>query len=285
LLINVSGVNPLRDWTKEIPRRILIDTDPVFTQIRHLTDPSAKHRAKQHNLFFSFGERISSGESSVPSDGFPWQATRQPVVMDCWKAVPAPSKKRFTTVMQWQSYPAVQYHGKRFGLKADSFEQFLDLPSRIDGTLELALGSSSAPREELRSRGWQLVNPLEITRDLWTYQDYIKRSTAEFSVAKQGYVTTNSGWFSERSACYLASGRPVVLQDTGFSRFLPGGFGLHSFHDIASAVAAIESIMSHYLRQCESAREIAYEFFNSDFVLNNLFERTFTLESDDDSEQ
>jgi hypothetical protein len=273
LLVNVSAVNPLRDWTMGVPVRVLIDTDPVFTQVRHLTDEAARARANCHNVFLTFGELFGFAGCAIPADGFPWIPTRQPIVLDAWPVARPPANARFTTVMQWESYPSVQYNGQRFGTKKDSFAEFQALPNQVEADLEIALGSNSAPRKELQQSGWRLADPLAVTRDPWTYQEYLQGSLGEFSVAKQGYVVSHSGWFSDRSACYLASGRPVVTQDTWFSHLLPSGAGLHAFHNCESAVAAIERVISAPRREAASAREIAMEFFDARKVLSNLIDQ------------
>jgi hypothetical protein len=136
---------------------------------------------------------------------------------------------KFTTVMQWESYAAPEYGKIRYGMKSDSFGPYIDLPQRTGAILELAVGSPTAPRALLVSEGWEVRNPLEVALDPWTYQHYIHQSKAEFNVAKHGYVISRSGWFSERSAAYLASGRPVVTQETGFSDWLEVGSGVMPF--------------------------------------------------------
>jgi hypothetical protein len=276
LLLNLSGVNPLRPWALEVPARALVDTDPVFTQIRHLTDPAAQALAQAHTTFFTFGENIPGGGSGVPVDGFPWQATRQPVVLEAWPVTPGPPMGKFTTVMQWDSYPARVYRGQRYGMKGDSFGPYLNLPARAGAVFELALGSASAPRELLRTQGWELQDPLAVTRDLWTYQRYLAGSKAEFSVAKHGYVASRCGWFSERSACYLASGRPVLVQDTGFTDWLPAGAGVLAFHTPEEAAAGVEEIGRRYEFHCRAAQDLATEYFDARKVLNSLVERALT---------
>jgi len=272
LLLNLSGMNPLRPWLMGIPVRCLIDTDPVFMQIRHLTDPEAWNLALQHTAFFSFGENIGQAMSSIPDDGLPWQVTRQPVVLEAWQSTPGPSKGMFSTVMLWDSYQARDYNGRRYGLKSDSFGPYMDLPEKAGPIFELAVGSPSAPGPVLAGKGWAVRDPREPTRDLWTYQGYIRRSKAEFSVAKHGYVVSCSGWFSERSAVYLASGRPVLVQDTGFSEWLETGNGVIPFNTLDDALAGIEAINSRYEFHCRSARAVAEAFFDAKNVLPRLIE-------------
>jgi hypothetical protein len=279
VLLNISGVNRLVYSLQRIPVRALVDTDPAFTQIRNLTNETARSRAVQHNAFFSFGEAIETGQSTIPNDGFRWQATRQPVVLDAWPMSDGPSHGPFTTVMQWESYPPVEFERGRFGMKSESFDMIRDLPRRVASPLEIALGGETAPRRELQLRGWRIADPLSVTRDPWTYQAYLRSSRGEFSVAKHGYVASGSGWFSERTACYLAMGRPAVIQDTGFSKHIPCGAGLWAFHDTETAAHAIEEVEADYHRQCGVARELAAGYFDSQTVLRSLLERAFSAAS------
>ncbi len=281
LLLNVSGVNPLRSWLLGVPSRALIDTDPAFTQIRHLTDPAARTVAEAHTAFFTFGENIPARRSSVPDDGFPWRPTRQPVVLDTWPATPAPPEGRFTTVMQWDSYPAREHGGRRYGMKSESFGPYLDLPVRCGRVFELAVGSASAPREMLRESGWILRDPLEVTRDPWTYQEYLRGSKAEFGVAKHGYVASRTGWFSERSACYLASGRPVLVQDTGFTDWLSAPGGVVAFRTPEEAADGVGEIVARYEHHAREARAVAAEYFDAGRVLPQLVEQALLADRTD----
>ncbi|MHB8576020.1 MAG: hypothetical protein ACYDCQ_11895, partial [Dehalococcoidia bacterium] len=272
VVLNVSGVNPLRSWLRPVPIRVLIDTDPAFTQIRHLTDVQAHSRAVEHTAFFSFGENFGRSGCTVPDDGLLWRPTRQPVVLDVWPQTTGDPTAKFTTVMQWDSYPARIYAGRHFGMKSASFESFADLPARTERVFELALGSATAPRAELRGKGWSVRNPLAPTRDPWTYQRYIQHSRAEFGVAKHGYVTSHSGWFSERSAAYLASARPVLLQDTGFTDWLRAEAGVIAFRTADEAVDGFHDINERYPTHCRAAREVAEHYFDAGTVLTQLLE-------------
>lgn len=276
LLIDVSLVNTLRPWVLEIPVRVAIDTDPAFTQIRHLTDASARARAAQHTVFFSFGENIATKQAAIPDDGFPWQPTRQPVVLDMWPVTAGPVEGRFTSVMLWNSYDAEDYGGQRYGLKSESFEPYLTLPSRTGVQFELALGGRKFPKAQLEDHGWRIVDPRAPTRDPWSYQHYIHQSKAEFSVAKHGYVVARSGWFSERSAVYLASARPVVVQDTGFSTWLRADGGVLPFTTPDEARDAIETVNARYTFHCQQARLVAESFFDAGRVLTDLLERAMS---------
>jgi hypothetical protein len=273
LVLNLSGMNPLRDWTHVVPVRALVDTDPVFTQVRHLSDPIARARALQHTAFFSYAENIEAGTARIPDDGFTWRATRQPIVLDCWALSAPPPGARYTTVMQWQSYSPVEFDGIRYGTKSMSFEPYIDLPRRTSAQLEMAVGGADAPRDLLRANGWSVQDPLSIATSPWDYRNYISGSRGEFTVANQGYVVSNCGWFSDRSAAYLASGRPVVTQETGFSDWLPVGSGLFAFQTSGEALEAVANIERDYIRHSGEARRLAEEYFDSVEVLSRLTEQ------------
>jgi hypothetical protein len=273
IVLNVSGANPLRPWLMKSPARALIDTDPAFTQVR-LMNSTGRDLLGQHTTLFSFGENIEQCTSTVPQDGLLWHATRQPVVMDLWPVTPGRQCGRFTTAMMWQStYQSMEHEGVRYGQKSDSFGPYVGLPRRVGRVLEIALVSEPSPRRLLKRNGWLLRDGGKTAPDPWTYQRYIQRSKAEFSVAKHGYVVSNSGWFSERSANYLASGRPVVVQDTGFTDWMQTGAGVLPFTNPDQAVAAIEEVSRRYEYHCRAAREVAEEYFDSDKVLTRLIER------------
>jgi hypothetical protein len=280
LLLNMSGKNPLRPWFLNVPSRAFIDTDPVFTQIRHLEDSEARRQASLHTAFFTFGENLPTGCSATPPDGFPWLATRQPIVLDQWPVLPGPVNGRLTTVMLWDSYRGKSYDGLEYGMKSKSFDLILDLPRRVGPVFDLAVGSPHTPKSDLRERGWVVMNPLEVTRTPESYRTFLQSSKAEFSVAKHGYVVSRSGWFSERSAAYLASGRPVITQDTGYSIWLHADSGVLPFHDLESSIQAIEDLESNYDLHCEAARDVAATYFDSDKVLQRLLEQAMNPEPD-----
>ncbi|MCI1193669.1 glycosyltransferase [Calidifontimicrobium sp. SYSU G02091] len=274
VMINVSGINPLRPWLERIPCRVLVDTDPVFTQVDHLQDPERMRFARAHTAFFSFGESIGHSGCTVPDDGLPWQPTRQPLVLRCWQPAPPRPDGAFSTVMLWDSYDRRHWGGRTFGMKAEEMEHVLAMPQRCAGArFEVALGSPTAPHDRLRALGWRVLDPIALTSDPWVYQDYLRASKAEFSVAKHGYVSTASGWFSERSVSYMACGRPVVVQDTGFSRHLPVGDGLLAFRDPDEAVAAVAEVDARYAHHCDAARALVEAHFDARRVLARLLDR------------
>jgi len=270
ILLNLSGVTPLRSWVERIPARVFVDTDPVFTQVRHLKEPAARGRAAAHNVFFSFGENIGHPDCTIPVDGFPWQPTRQPVVLDAWKPTPGDGRHPLTSVMQWGSYAPAEHNGTFYGMKAESFGPYLDLPQKCGERFALAIGSRAEPRRHLERHGWSVTDPREATRDPWTYQAFIASSKAEFGIAKHGYVISRSGWFSERSASYLASGRPVVVQETGFSRWLEAPGGVLPFTTPEEALAQLDALNHGYAFRCRAARATAEEYFESGTVLAQL---------------
>lgn len=276
VLLNISGANPLRQWMRQIPFRAFIDTDPAFEQVSQLTVPERRERADSHNSFFTFGENIPRGFSEVPDDGHLWQATRQPIVMDAWPQSQGNAEADLTTVMQWESYPYREFNGQRYELKGRSFMRYIDLPRRVNDSLLLALGSSNAPREELIANGWKLRDPLATTLTLDSYANFIRTSKAEFTVAKHGYVTTNTGWFSERSANYLASGRPVITQDTGFTEWMKCVGGVLAFNSPEEALARIAELNADYQWHCQQAREVARQYFDARKVLGRLLEQTLS---------
>lgn len=276
LLLNLAAANPLRPWSREIPTRALIDSDPAFTQIRHLTNVAARELALQHTVFFSFAENLGHRGCTVPSDGLPWQATRQPIVLDAWPVTHGRPSGQFTSVLNWDSYPAVEYNGVQYGMKSASFQDYLDLPQRTGRVFTLIVGSATAPHALLRSKGWTTLDPSDqarVTRDPWTYQQFIQESKGEFCINKHGFVVSRSGWFSERSAAYLASGRPVVAQDTGFSSWLQAELGVVAFSNLEEAAAGIEAISRRYELHCGGARAVAQEYFDARVVLPHLIER------------
>jgi hypothetical protein len=177
--------------------------------------------------------------------------------------------------MQWNSYPAVIYGGVRYGLKEDSFGPYMDLPLRVREPLELAVTGPSTPNEALAAGGWRIVDGVKVTTTPGHYRRYIAGSKAEFSIAKHGYAVSHSGWFSERSVAYMATGRPAVLQDTGFTAWMECGAGILPFSDPDQACAAIEEISARYELHCRSAREMAEAYFDSDRVLNALLDDCF----------
>jgi len=270
LYITLSNMNSIPE-TGLCRRRILIDTDPVFTQIRgHGMDESFD----KYHVLYTYGENIHQEGCSVPTAGMRWLPTRQPVVLDLWRTTHGNHNGPLTTIMNWSAYGDREHHGITYGQKDRQFRAFFDLPKKVDQTMELAVDPPDQVAKQLQDGGWSIVDPKAQTITPTAFQDYIVRSKGEFSVAKHAYVVTCSGWFSDRSTGYLASGRPVILQNTGFSRFLPCGEGLLAFDDEHSAETAILGLAVNYEDHCRAARKIAEEYFDSQKVLGELLERS-----------
>lgn len=270
VVLNLSLVNELEHGLDRVTLRIAVDTDPIFTQIRNLSDPSHFALTSSHNRFFTYGANLPN--ATAPDDGFPWAPTRQPVVLRLWPVVPPRENGAFTTVMQWDSYAEREWQGQRYGQKSASFDPFIDLPRRCSERLEVAMGSNSAPRDRLRAHGWRLCNPNEVLLTPQSFQDYVRDSKAEFSIAKHAYVVSQSGWFSDRTTAYLASGRPAVVEDTGFRRWLDVPGGVFAFRTPDEAVEAIELVSKDYIRQCRLAREVAETHFDDQTVVRELLQ-------------
>jgi hypothetical protein len=273
LVLNISG--SLGDLTYPRGRAVwaYLDTDPVFTQVKIAAGNStlAGH-VDAHDVHFTFGETLGD---AVPETGYTWWPTRVPVVLSEWE-VAEEVRPSFTTVMNWTSYKALEYGGVTYGQKDVEFRNYMELPTLAPEVhLEVAMNEGKTarlPRDLLTHKGWRLVDPQVVCPDMDGYRDYIRTSLAEWSVAKNGYVVGRSGWFSMRSANYLASGRPVVVQDTGFSDILPVGEGLLCFTGLDEAVAGISSVLSDPLRHSRAARAIAADYFDSARVLGDLVE-------------
>ncbi len=262
-----------------------IDSDPMYTQssvpdvLAGTATAEAVERVEMlqaHDVFFTFAERIGEEDCRVPNELFDWIPTRQPVVIDAFESHRVPIDQRravLTTVGSWEPHeggPVVR--GRPYGSKRDEFERFLDLPRHSALPLELAL-SGRYPADRLNQAGWHVRDAYAVSSDPWVYRDYLARSAGEWSVAKNAYVASRSGWFSCRSACYLALGVPVVVQDTGFSDFLPTGDGLMAFHTFEEATEAIAKVASEPGRHAEAAARIAREHFDSDAILTHLLEK------------
>lgn len=270
IVINIANMNPVREWWMNIPARILLDTDPAFTQLKHIEEKQYRGIADHHTHFFSFGENFGKTNCTMPDDGYDWKPTRQPVVISAWHTARPRPDARWTTVMLWDAYKVRHYKGITYGMKSASFDDYFDLPNLVNDPLELAIGSATAPKKKLQDYNWHLFDSSTIAKSPESFQQYLRQSKGEWSIAKHGYVVSNSGWFSERSTGYLATGRPVVVQDTGFSEVIECGKGLLAFKNLEEAIHCIEQINAGYAFHCKQAREIAKRFFDSRAVLSNM---------------
>ena len=251
-------------------RRVLVDGEPGFTQMKMEKRLRAGETLPNYDLYYTTGWNIGSPASSAPAAGKNWRHLFHPVVVDMFQPAPIDPSGLFTTVMNWQSYEPVEFDAEIYGHKDVEFERFLDLPRRTGARLEIAVSGTSVPHEILAEAGWAVRDAHEVTASFDAFGDYIRRSKGEFSVCKSGYVKTHSGWFSDRSAAYLASGRAVVLQDTGFSAHLPCGRGLFAPRTVEEAAAALDAINHTPERHAGWAREIAGEYLDAPKVLGNF---------------
>lgn len=276
LLVNISGNLTWAPVFDGVRRRAYIDLDPGFTQFWHANGVSMPG-LERHELHFTVGENIGTADCTVPTGDTRWLPLRQPVVLDDWPTVPIPEDAPFTTVASWRgAYGAVEFAGYRYGLKAHEFRRFIALPRALPVPAEIALDihpADKADRERLVENGWRLVDPAVVAGSPEAFRDYIFGSAAELSVAQGVYVDTRCGWFSDRSARYLAAGRPVIVQDTGFGRNLPVGEGLLSFRIPDDAAAAGRNVAYDLARHRRAARRIAEEYFDARVVLTGFLER------------
>lgn len=268
LFINLSGGAWFwRDEYARIPRRVFVDSDPVFTQLA-----IAKGAGWYVDFFrrfdhlFTFGANIGTPASDVPTGEFVWQKTWQPVVTALWHTSAPPTRDRFTTVMTWRTESFTDVDGN----KDREFLRFMDLPAHTPSRFELAV---NGPRHLLAAHGWSPVDAMAVSRTPWSYRDFIQGSKAEFGIAKHAYVARRSGWFSDRTACYLAAGRPALVQDTGWSAHLPSGTGLLGFSTPEEAIAGLARLEHDYQRHAAGAVAIAREHFDAARVLPPFLER------------
>jgi hypothetical protein len=273
-LINLCGATRLRDEHLACPIRIMIDSDPVYEQIKYaLADRASRAYLDAHTHFFTYGENLGAADCPVPLSGVQWRPTRPLVDLGLWPE-PRGSATYFTTIGTWENKGKnIEFGGSSYvWSKHVNFLQYLDLPKRrSEAGFRLAmLPPDDGVRRAVAAGGWGLVDPRPISADMTRYRDFIAGSRGEFTVAKDIYVRPNSGWFSDRSVCYLAAGRPVVTMRTGFSKFYPVGRGLFEYSNHDEALAGIDAIAADYPAHSRAARELAREYFAPDRVLGAL---------------
>ena len=275
LLVNVSSAGWLKDYDFGVKHQMFIDGDPMFCQVGLLDPKNADYaaRVRAHDSHFTFGLNVGRPGCLAPETGIRWKKTVQPIALDQWPVQDDIVADRFTTVMNWSSYLPIEFEGKSYGQKDLEFEKFKLLPKQTPQRLEMAMGQgigSKRPTEELRSLGWIILEAGDVLPDHRSYREFLRTSKAEWSVAKHGYVAGRTGWFSCRTACYLALGRPAVVQETGWSDTIPAGEGLLAFSTLEEAVAAIADINDHYAEHQAAARALAVQFFEAKKVCADL---------------
>jgi hypothetical protein len=266
LFINLSGGSWFwRDEYARIPRKVFVDSDPAFTQLAIAkAEPWYVEFFRRFDRLFTFGANVGTPACAIPTGEFTWHKTWQPVTMDDWRTAVTP-RDRFTTVMTWQ----IESFADVGGNKDQEFVKFIEMPSKTAQRVELAI---NGPQTLLRQYGWDTVDAMAVSRTPDAYREFIHGSKAEFGVAKHTYVANRTGWFSDRTECYLASGRPALVQDTGWTAHVPAGDGVLAFSTMDEALAGIDRINSQYERHARCAQEIAREHFDATRVLTRMLD-------------
>jgi hypothetical protein len=275
VLVNISGMLTDEALTQVIPLRLYLDLDPAFIQLWHEVE-GIDMRFAGHTHFVTIGLSIGQPGCAVPTGGLPWITTPQPVVLERWPVAEKLTHDALTTVANWRGYGSIEHEGRFYGQKAHSLRPLMSLPTLTDERFVLALAihpGETGDLMALEQNCWHLIDPARVAGSPAAYQRFVQSSRAEFGIAKSGYVVSRCGWFSDRSVCYLASGRPVIAQETGFSCFLPAGEGLLPFETSDDVLVAIEALRADYPRHARAARAIAEEHFDSDRVLARLLEQ------------
>jgi hypothetical protein len=276
LLVNISGHLSLDPLKTGFRRKAYVDLDPGYTQIWH-AQRSGAARLDGHDLYFTVGQRIGTAGCQLPTDGIPWQPIRQPIVIDSCRVSSTPPTARFTTIASWRgAYAPLTHGGATLGSKAHEFRRIAELPRITRGSFEVALDIHPGDHKDLnvlRTSGWNVVDPLTVAATPREYCDYIEASAAECSAAQGMYVQTKCGWFSDRTARYLASGKPVLVQDTGFCEPNGHGEGLLVFDSLADAARGVEQITRDYRAHSQAARRLAERYFDSSTQLGRVMDQ------------
>ncbi len=238
-------------------------------------DPRTLATLDQYTHHFTYGENLGYPDCKLPAGRYHWRPTRQPVLLELWEPLAAVPGAPFNTIATWKNKGKdIVFNGETYHWSKDrEFLKFIDLPKRCSTAFELATGADAPTRTLLESNRWRVADPVAVSRDMERYRDYIRQSRGEFTVAKDQNIRLRSGWFSDRSACYLAAGRPVINQETGFSNHLPTGRGLFSFQTMDDILLAADAINTDYSGHCQAAREIARQYFSAEKVLKNVMDQ------------
>jgi len=272
LLLNLNGWLPDGSPLARVSRRVYIDVDPGFTQL-WAVEHAADSGFDRHQFFFTVGQNVGAPSFTVPTHGIAWHTTVPPVVLEEWPSVVDQRCRSFSTVADWRGAQDAVFGGVHYGGKRSEFIRMLRLPHDSGQPIELALCIGMSESEDLgllAGNGWIVLNAVQYAGDPESYREFIQTSRGEFSVAKNGYVRSRSGWISDRTACYLASGKPALVQSTGFEDSIPTGSGLLTFRDLPEAIAGIREINRNYVDHCRAARQLAESRFDSDRVLGRM---------------
>ncbi len=278
-ILNICGTQEFNDDLLKSDRIIYVESDPGVEQIK--IDQGVKSTIdylSRHHALFTFGENVGTKKFPVPRHGFKWHATRQPIVTHLWKTNRVPKRAAvFTSIANWSTsgLKDITWRGRKYlWSKSREFLRFAAAPKRAGEAFELATNIQDlCAREKFERNGWRLVSPLQMSIDYWHYRDYIQQSKGEFTAAKDQYVRLNTGWFSDRSACYLAAGRPVITQAPGFTKNYGGDAGLLAFRSLGEIADAVKKINADYPKHSGAARQIAREIFEAEKVLKSLLDR------------
>ena len=278
-ILNVCGTQEFNDDLLVSDRILYVESDPGVEQIK--IDQGVKSTIdylRRHRALFTFGENVGTKKFPVPTHGFRWLPTRQPVVTDLWKTKRSPPDAAvFTSVANWSTsgLKDIWWRGQKYlWSKSREFLRFISAPKKAGETFELATNiEHTATHKKFERNGWRLRCPLQMSVDYWLYHDYIQRSKGEFTVAKDQYVRLNTGWFSDRSACYLAAGRPVIIQETGVTKIYGGKAGLISFRSVGEIAEAVKRINADYAKHSQAAHNLAREVFEAEKVLKSILDR------------
>jgi len=275
-ILNICGAQEFNDDLLQSDRLIYIESDPGVEQIKIAKRTrSTIDYLRRHRALFTFGENVGTKKFPVPTHGFKWLPTRQPVVLDFWKTKRPPAHAAlFTSIANWSTsgLKDIAWRGEKYlWSKSREFLRFVAAPKKAGEPFELATSiKDRQTREKFERNDWLLRSPVDLSINYWLYRDYIQRSKGEFTVAKDQYVRLNTAWFSDRTACYLAAGRPVITQETGFTKLYGGDAGLFGFRSLGEIVDAVKVINGNYLKHSDAARQIACEIFDAKRVLGSL---------------
>lgn len=275
VLVNISGLLTDETLLSRIPARIYLDLDPAFNQLWQAVE-GIDMRFAGHTHFVTVGLNLGQPDCGVPTGGLDWITTLQPVVLAQWPVATPIEYDALTTIANWRGYGSIRHDGVHYGQKVHSLRPIMTLPTLTGEKFMLALAIHPGEVDDLaalHANGWRLLDPAQVAQTPVRYRRFIQGSKAEFGIAKSGYVVARCGWFSDRSVCFLASGRPVLAQETGFSRFLPTGTGLFAFCTADDVLAGIEALQRDYAGHARAARVLAEEYFDAAKVLSRLLER------------
>jgi hypothetical protein len=278
-ILNICGTQEFNDDLLTNERILYVESDPGVEQIKiDKRATSTIDYLRRHHALFTFGENVGTKNFPVPAHGFKWLPTRQPIVTDLWKTNRSPPRTAvFTSVANWSTsgLKDITWRGEKYlWSKSREFLRFIAAPKKAGEPFELATDiKDQATREKFERNNWRLTSPLQLSVDYWLYRDYIQRSKGEFTVAKDQYIRLNTGWFSDRSGCYLAAGRPVIIQETGFTKHYGNNGGLFAFSSLKEIVDAVKMINADYAKHSRAARGLARDVFEAEKVVGSLLER------------